>query len=152
MELSLLLMQQIIKLFIMIFMGYMIVKVGILKSEDSRVFSAMVLYLIVPCVIMNAFQVEYSPEKASGLFLAFVTSLLLMLVTLPAVNLLGRLLKLNEVERMSVYYSNAGNLIIPLVTFILGEEWGPICLRIYEYSNCFFLDTLQKRIKQGKKN
>ena len=55
MELSLLLMQQIIKLFIMIFMGYMIVKVGILKSEDSRVFSAMVLYLIVPCVIMNAF-------------------------------------------------------------------------------------------------
>ena len=120
MELSLLLMQQIIKLFIMIFMGYMIVKVGILKSEDSRVFSAMVLYLIVPCVIMNAFQVEYSPEKASGLFLAF---LLLMLVTLPAVNLLGRLLKLNEVERMSVYYSNAGNLIIPLVTFILGEEW-----------------------------
>ena len=65
MELSLLLMQQIIKLFIMIFMGYMIVKVGILKSEDSRVFSAMVLYLIVPCVIMNAFQVEYSSEKAS---------------------------------------------------------------------------------------
>ena len=123
MELSLLLMQQIIKLFIMIFMGYMIVKVGILKSEDSRVFSAMVLYLIVPCVIMNAFQVEYSSEKASGLFLAFVTSLLLMLVTLPAVNLLGRLLKLNEVERTSVYYSNAGNLIIPLVTFILGEEW-----------------------------
>ena len=69
MELSLLLMQQIIKLFIMIFMGYMIVKVGILKSEDSRVFSAMVLYLIVPCVIMNAFQVEYSPERRKDFFL-----------------------------------------------------------------------------------
>ena len=89
MELSLLLMQQIIKLFIMIFMGYMIVKVGILKSEDSRVFSAMVLYLIVPCVIMNAFQVEYSPEKARRTFLAFVTSLLFMLVTLPAVKFIG---------------------------------------------------------------
>lgn len=147
MELSLLLMQQIIKLFIMIFMGYMIVKVGILKSEDSRVFSAMVLYLIVPCVIMNAFQVEYSPEKASGLFLAFVTSLLLMLVTLPAVNLLGRLLKLNEVERMSVYYSNAGNLIIPLVTFILGD----ICLRIYEYSNCFFWTHCKKELSREKR-
>lgn len=152
MELSLLLMQQIIKLFIMIFMGYMIVKVGILKSEDSRVFSAMVLYLIVPCVIMNAFQVEYSSEKASGLFLAFVTSLLLMLVTLPAVNLLGRLLKLNEVERTSVYYSNAGNLIIPLVTFILGEEWVLYACVYMSIQIVFFLDTLQKRIKQGKKN
>lgn len=151
MELSLLLMQQIIKLFIMIFMGYMIVKVGILKSEDSRVFSAMVLYLIVPCVIMNAFQVEYSPEKASGLFLAFVTSLLLMLVTLPAVNLLGRLLKLNEVERMSVYYSNAGNLIIPLVTFILGEEWVLYAGVYMSIQIVFFWTHCKKELSREKR-
>ncbi|MDO4448576.1 MAG: AEC family transporter [Lachnospiraceae bacterium] len=151
MELSLLLMQQIIKLFIMIFMGYMIVKVGILKSEDSRVFSAMVLYLIVPCVIMNAFQVEYSPEKASGLFLAFVTSLLLMLVTLPAVNLLGRLLKLNEVERMSVYYSNAGNLIIPLVTFILGEEWVLYACVYMSIQTVFFWTHCKKELSREKR-
>ena len=151
MELSLLLMQQIIKLFIMIFMGYMIVKVGILKSEDSRVFSAMVLYLIVPCVIMNAFQVEYSPEKASGLFLAFVTSLLLMLVTLPAVNLLGRLLKLNEVERMSVYYSNAGNLIIPLVTFILGEEWVLYACVYMSIQIVFFWTHCKKELSREKR-
>lgn len=151
MELSLLLMQQIIKLFIMIFMGYMIVKVGILKSEDSRVFSAMVLYLIVPCVIMNVFQVEYSPEKASGLFLAFVTSLLLMLVTLPAVNLLGRLLKLNEVERMSVYYSNAGNLIIPLVTFILGEEWVLYACVYMSIQIVFFWTHCKKELSREKR-
>ena len=30
---------------------------------------------------------------------------------------------LNEVEKASVYYSNAGNLIMPIVTFVLGQEW-----------------------------
>ncbi len=35
----------------------------------------------------------------------------------------GRLFHLNEVEIASVYYSNSGNLIVPIVTFILGQEW-----------------------------
>ena len=150
MELSLLLMQQNIKLFIMIFMGYLIVKTGILKAEDSRVLSAVVLYLIVPCVILNAFQVEYSPDKASGLFLAFVASLLLMFVTLPAVNLVGRFLKLNEVERTSVYYSNAGNLIIPLVTFILGEEWVLYACVYMSIQIVFFWTHCKKELSREK--
>ena len=31
--------------------------------------------------------------------------------------------KATSVERASIMYSNAGNLIVPLVTYILGEEW-----------------------------
>ena len=76
MELSILLMEQIAKLFIMIFMGYAVVKMGLLKDEDSKVLSTLVLYLIVPCVILNAFQVDYTPEKVSGLELACIASLL----------------------------------------------------------------------------
>ena len=41
MELSILLMEQIAKLFIMIFMGYAIVKMGFLKDEDSKVLSTL---------------------------------------------------------------------------------------------------------------
>lgn len=37
--------------------------------------------------------------------------------------LLRRFLRLDAVERASTIYSNAGNLIIPLVTAILGDEW-----------------------------
>lgn len=123
MELSILLMEQIAKLFIMIFMGYAIVKMGFLKDEDSKVLSTLVLYLIVPCVILNAFQVDYTPEKVSGLMLACIASLLLLFILLPIVNLIGKVLHLNEVETMSIYYSNSGNMIVPLVAFMLGEEW-----------------------------
>lgn len=123
MEISLLLMQQIAELFLMIFMGYVIVKAGLLKGEDSKVISKIVLYLIIPCVIINAFQVDYTSEKVQGLLLAFAASVMLQVVLLVIVWTAGRLMGLNEVEKASVYYSNAGNLIIPIVTFVLGKDW-----------------------------
>ena len=36
---------------------------------------------------------------------------------------------LNEVEKASVYYSNAGNLIMPIVTFCTGPGMGAVWLR-----------------------
>ena len=53
MHISILLMEQIIELFIMIFMGFIIVKTGIVKDEDSKVLSKIVLYLIIPCVAVS---------------------------------------------------------------------------------------------------
>jgi len=122
MEISLLLMQQITELFLMIFMGYVIVKARLLKGEDSKVISKIVLYLIIPCVIINAFQVDYTSEKVQGLLLAFAASVMLQVLLLIIVWGAGRM-GLNEVEKASVYYSNAGNLIMPIVTFVLGQEW-----------------------------
>ena len=65
MHISILLMEQIVELFIMILMGFIIVKAGIVKDEDSKVLSKVVLYLIIPCVIINAFQVDYEIGRAS---------------------------------------------------------------------------------------
>ena len=67
MNISTLLMEQIIQLFLMIFMGYLIVKVGLVKDEDSKVLSKIILYLIIPCVIINAFQVDYTMDTVKGL-------------------------------------------------------------------------------------
>ena len=39
MQISILLMEQIFELFLMILMGFIIVKVGIVKEEDSKVLS-----------------------------------------------------------------------------------------------------------------
>lgn len=123
MQISLLLMEQIAELFLMILMGYIIVKAGIVKDEDSKVISKIVLYLIIPCVIINAFQVDYTPETVRGLLLALAASVLLQVLLLLIVWGMGKMLKLNEVETASIYYSNSGNLIVPLVTYILGKEW-----------------------------
>lgn len=123
MHISVLLMEQIVELFIMIFMGFIIVKAGIVKDEDSKVLSKIVLYLIIPCVIINAFQVEYTSETVNGLLLALAASVILQVILLGIISLMGKLFHLNEVEIASIYYSNSGNLIVPIVTFILGQEW-----------------------------
>lgn len=123
MNISILLMQQIVQLFLMIFMGYLIVKTGLVRDDDSKVLSKIILYLIVPCVIINAFQVNYTTDTVKGLLIAFAASVLTQVVLLIVISAAGKLLHLNEVEVASVYYSNSGNLIVPIVTFILGQEW-----------------------------
>ena len=123
MNISILLMEQIIQLFLMIFMGYLIVKVGLVKDEDSKVLSKIILYLIIPCVIINAFQVDYTMDTVKGLLLALAASVMTQVLLLIIISIAGKLLHLNEVEIASVYYSNSGNLIVPIVTFILGQDW-----------------------------
>lgn len=91
MHISILLMEQIIELFIMIFMGFIIVKTGIVKDEDSKVLSKIVLYLIIPCVIINAFQVDYTSKTVRGLLIAFAASVILQLVLLFIISAMGRL-------------------------------------------------------------
>ena len=123
MHISILLMEQIAELFLMIFMGFLIVKTGLLKDDDSKVLSKIVLYLIIPCVIINAFQVDYTMDTVKGLLIALAASVMLQIILLIIISAFGKLLHLNEVEIASVYYSNSGNLIVPIVTFILGQEW-----------------------------
>ena len=123
MHISILLMEQIIQLFLMIFMGFLIVKAKLLNSEDSKILSIIVLYLIIHCEIINAFQVDYTQHTEKGLLIALAGSVMTQVILLIVVSILGRVFHLNEVEVASIYYSNSGNLIVPIVMFILGKEW-----------------------------
>ena len=120
---SLILAKKIFSLFLIMFMGFGIVKCGILKPEDSKVLSLTSLYVIAPCVIISSFQVEYQPEIAKGLLLALAAAVALHVGIILLVSLIGIPLKLDSVEKASIIYSNSGNLIIPIVTSILGPEW-----------------------------
>lgn len=65
---ALLLMQQIAVLFLIMGLGFLIVKLGIVKTEDSRVLSMVTIYLVLPCVTIHAFQIEYSTKIRNGFF------------------------------------------------------------------------------------
>ena len=120
---SLILAKKILSLFLVMALGIVLVRCGIGRSQDSKVLSMISLYLVMPCVIISSFQVEYQPEILNGLLLALAASALLHLVLIVVVGFLGKVLKLDGVEETSLIYSNAGNLIIPIVTAILGKEW-----------------------------
>lgn len=123
MELSLLLAEQIAALFLMGVIGFGIVKAGILRTEDSQVLSKVCVYVCAPCMTVKAFQIECTPDKVKGLLLAVAAVIILHVVYIGGARLLRKPLGLNSIERASIIYSNAGNLIIPLVLAIFGEEW-----------------------------
>ena len=123
MEISFLLFKQIAQFFIMIIMGYTLVKLKIVKSEDSKVLSMVCLYLIMPCVIINSFLIEFTPEKLKGLGLAVGVAIVIHFVAWIFIRILGKVLNFNPVEKASVMYSNAANMVIPVVMSVLGDEW-----------------------------
>ncbi len=123
MEIAGLLFNEIAVLFLIMGLGFLLVKTKVLKSTDSRILSMVLIWLINPAVVLKAFQIDFTPEVRDRFLLAVgvavAVNLLLMLITWGY----GKLLKLDAVERTSIMYANAGNLVIPLVSAILGDEW-----------------------------
>ena len=58
----LILIEKIISLFFIMLLGVLLVKSRILNAQDSRILSTLCIYLIMPCVILEAFQVNYTEE------------------------------------------------------------------------------------------
>nr|WP_296266266.1 AEC family transporter [uncultured Merdimonas sp.] len=123
MELSILLAEQIVVIFLMMAIGYFIVKIGLFRPDDSKVLSNLVVYICFPCVLIDAFQIELTVRAAKGLILAVIAAVAAHAFMLLVVKILERPLGLNSIEKVSIIYTNAGYLVIPLVTAVLGEEW-----------------------------
>lgn len=123
MQISLLLMEEIAKLFAIMLMGYAVVKAGLMKSSESKSISVVMVYLVIPCVIIDAFQVDYTADVKKGLFLACAAAVLVHVLFLILTTILKQALQLDTIERATVIYSNAGILVIPLVQDLLGQEY-----------------------------
>lgn len=156
MELSLLLASKILELFLITFIGFIAVKKRILKVEDSKVLSLISLYIVCPCTIINAFQIEFTQDKLMGLILSFVAAALSELLFYLLTKVLKKPLGLLSIEQATLIYSNAGNLIIPLVTSLLGRDWvlytsGYIIVQtVLLWTHCFNLVSGETTINWKK--
>ena len=63
MEISILLAEQILAMFLTMAVGFGVVRAGLFKTEDSRIISNMVVYICNPCVVVHAFQIELTDDK-----------------------------------------------------------------------------------------
>ncbi|MCR5796284.1 MAG: AEC family transporter [Solobacterium sp.] len=147
---AILLGQQIAQLFLIMFLGYLIVKAGLLSSKDSKSLSILIVYIICPCTILNAFQIEYSAETAGNFLLAVASAVIIHIVVFLFTYILDRFFHFTSVEKASVIYSNAGNLIIPLVTALLGEDWV-LYASAFMVVQLFIIWTHGKSLIEGKR-
>ena len=106
-----------------LFAAAALVKAKVLKTEYSKVLSRLTLYFVTPCVIFSSFQKELTPEIWTGLLTAAGLAVGFQALFFLLAAGLKRFWKASEVERASVIFTNCGNLIIPLVVFVKGQEW-----------------------------
>ena len=124
MEVSWLLVQQIASMVLMGLAGYGVGKLKLITGEQSRVLSCMCIYLAVPCSLMTSFNTAMEADKLTGLLLALGAAVLLHLLYLALNGLMNRSGHgLAPEEQASVIYNNAGNLILPMVMAIPGQEY-----------------------------
>lgn len=149
--LSLLLFQQIAKLFILVLLGWCIVKAGILKSEDSRVLSMILLYIITPCVTISNFQIQRTAETAQRMLFSFGCAVVMNGLCLLLGHLAVKPFRLDRMEAASVMYPNATNLIIPLVSAVFGTEWV-MYVTIFGAVQVMLVWTHGRILLSGKRN
>ena len=123
MEISVILAEKIAELFLIMMMGFVLVKAGLLKSSDSRIISVILVYLITPCMIIHSFQITATSEVISGLTFSFLTAFAVHILFIVFTEIFRKVTDLSVIEQLTLIYTNAGILVIPLVESLLGSEY-----------------------------
>lgn len=119
----LLLMSKLAAMLVMVAVGWLSVRFRIIETRDSAVLSRLTVYILQPCMICRAFQIQLTPERLSGFLCALVFGTAVYIFWILALGLLKKPLRLDAVDRSSLIYSNVGNLALPVIYMILGSEY-----------------------------
>ena len=120
MELSMIILKQIVLMFIYMMIGFLLYKNKFVTKQGSKELGLILLYVILPVVIVKAYLVTFSAELLRGLALSFAASLLVLLLSM----LLSRIVFRSKypIEQFSSAFSNAGFIGIPLVEMTFNDS------------------------------
>ncbi len=122
MQLSFALMQNIASMLLWVAIGYIVIKVGLVEQQASKVLSTLTVYVFCPAMIFNAFQIELTRERIVGFLSCVAFGFTAFLLWILLTKLLKKPLKLSPIDETSLVYGNVGNLVLPLVQLTLGDE------------------------------
>ena len=123
MEFSIILAQKITMMLLWAVAGFVAVRLKAFKSSETKTVSNLLVYILTPCLIVHAFQIELTKERAAGLIAAALFATAVQFVWILLTMLLRRSLRLTEIDQATLIYSNCGNMIMPLVSMSLGDEY-----------------------------
>lgn len=112
--------KQILEMFLLAGVGYLLFKAGKISGEGSRTLGNILIYVSLPAVIINGFLVERTPEHVSGILLSMAGALALILVSVLISHFIFRN---NPIGAFAAAFSNPGFFGIPLVIASLGREY-----------------------------
>lgn len=123
MEISILLIEQICSLVLMGLAGYWLRRSGLMSHEASMGLTVACVYICMPCTLFESFQTDITSERMAGFVYAVLAVTAIQIVFFLVMWIVKRIFSFSVIESTSIIYSNAGNLIIPLVTGVFGSEY-----------------------------
>ena len=112
--------KQILEMFLLAGIGYLLFRAGKISGEGSRTLGNILIYVSLPAVIINGFLVERTPEHVSGILLSMTGALALILLSVLISHFIFRN---NPIGAFAGAFSNPGFFGIPLVIASLGKEY-----------------------------
>lgn len=128
--------QQVLVLFILIAVGFVCGKVGAITEHASKKMTDIVLYVVTPCVMIHAFQREFSFDLLTQVFLAVGIAAAILVASILLVKLIfhDKDAARKKVLQFSVIFSNCGFMSLPLQQALLGDEgqfFGSIFVAVF---------------------
>lgn len=123
---------QIIVIFIIIMVGFLCSKIGLINDQTNQKLSNILLMLVNPMVIFVSYQREYEASLVRGLLISLLLSTITHVFSIGISYIFFRNKKKEKgktvsnpdvvIERFFSIYSNVGFVGIPLVNGIFGGE------------------------------
>lgn len=115
---------QVVILFVLVAIGYMCGRLGLIKKEAVGSIIDVVLYVVSPCVIIVSFMREFETELLVGLLQTFAAAAAAHIIGILAARLLihDKEKERECVMRFAAVFSNCGYMSLPLQNALLGTE------------------------------
>lgn len=132
MELAGIIAYAMVKMMLLIVVGYVAAKLGVLDEERCRGINAMVMNIMIPAMLISGFTGGYDESKMNNLLLSILLSCLGLAISVLLSNILIR--KKGAVqwrsERGNAAFPNVGFIGVPLVQALYGSE-GVLYIAMY---------------------
>ncbi len=110
--------KQVLIMFILSGVGYLMFRTKKISAEGSKSIGNILIYLSLPCVIINGFQVERTKETMIGLGVSALTAAVILLVCI----LVSRIFfKKDPIAAFAASFSNPGFFGVPLIVSSLSQ-------------------------------
>ena len=146
---------QIGMMYVLILVGFILYKKGIINDQGTLQLTNILLWVVNPMIMLTRYQMEFSKEKLIQLIislgLAFIVMIAGLILARVAVN------KKSGIDQFAIGFPNSGFMGIPLVSGILGVESifflsaYLVCFNILSYTYGIYLVSGDKKQVSIKK-
>ena len=115
--------EKIIEMFIILIVGVLAYKTGLIDKNTTAKLSNLLLMLISPLLIFQSYQMDFDTKLLYGLlFTVFASSITFACCIILSHFIIKGEAEKKSVEKIAIIYSNCAFIGIPLINGILGSE------------------------------